>query len=89
MNASWQKTKVQNLGTGLGDASIIVDKNIVDEVTDITCHLSLVKRGVSWILQKPDIMIVIGQAASAMSDLVYGARCISPWRHNSEFINFA
>ena len=32
MNTSWQKTKVSN--RGLIDASINVDRNIVDEVTD-------------------------------------------------------
>ena len=36
INASWQKTKVQNLRTGPRYASINVDENIVDGVTDFT-----------------------------------------------------
>ena len=51
MNASWQKTKVQNLGTGPLDASINVDGNIVDGVTDFTWVPSVVKSGVARILQ--------------------------------------
>ena len=37
MNASWQETKVQNLGTKPLDASINVDGNIVDGDPDFTC----------------------------------------------------
>ena len=36
MNVSWQKTKIQNLETGPLDASINVDGNNVDGVTDFT-----------------------------------------------------
>ena len=36
INVSWQKTKMQNLGTGQFDASINVDENIVDGVNDFT-----------------------------------------------------
>ena len=46
MNASWQKPNFQNLGTGPLDASINVDG-----VTDLRGSLSLVKTGVSRILQ--------------------------------------
>ena len=42
---------VQNLGTEQLDASVNVDGNMVDAVTDFPWALSLVKTGVAWILQ--------------------------------------
>ena len=68
MNASWQKTKIQNVGTGPLDASINVDGNIVDEVTDFMCApISSKTRRRKDIANKRVHPIVL--AAPAMSDI--------------------
>ena len=45
------ETEAQNLGTGPLDASINVDGNVVDGVSEFTWAIFLVKTGVSRILQ--------------------------------------
>ena len=61
------KTKIQNLGTGSLDASINVEGNIVDGVTDFTWALSLVNNRLRKNIAN-QTMHLIGLVASALSN---------------------